>query len=323
MTQEDTEIKITILCFTYNQEPYIKQCLDSLVNQKTSFRYRVIVHDDASTDQTTRIIMDYADRYPDLIVPIIQKENLYSRGINQYPYIAPKIKGNYLAYCEGDDWWLSENKLQIQYDYMEKNEDCSLCVHDAKLYGENEKLFLGYLPSSGPDRDIGVEEIIENGGWYLGTNTMLFRAEYLDLPDIFSGWGVGDYPRAIYLAMQGRVHFISGAMAAHRVGALGSWTKKMSEDIDLREEANERIISGLRKVDVSTNYKYHDSFEKAEFMLLKQTVELRRDLGRLLFGDYSSRFWRLGASEIVKSILRCVLPKQWIQAVKQISRRQK
>ncbi len=316
MNHSSNEIKLTVICETYNQERYIRQCLDSLVNQNANFRYQIVVHDDASNDSTTQIILDYANRYPDLIIPIIQKKNLYSQGKSDSPFIASKIKGKYLAFCEGDDWWLSSDKLQVQYDYMEQHPDCSLCVHDAKLFDDNRNCFIGNLPSSGPERDITVKEIIENGGWYLGTNTMLFKAEDYVLPKCYLNWGVGDYPRAIYLGIKGRVHFLSEVMAVHRVNAAGSWTKRTSEDIKIREAANKKIINGLKAVDIATNRKFHDSFDKAEFMLLKQIEELHHNLIKLMFGTYSSRFWDLDITEIVKSISRCILPRKVILIAK-------
>lgn len=309
------------MCLTYNQERYIQQCLDSLVCQKTNFKYQVVVHDDASTDSTTQILLGYANRYPDIVVPVIEKENVYSKGLNFDSILAPLIKGRYVAFCEGDDWWLSDDKLQIQYDYMEQNGDCSLCVHDAKLFDDRQGAFTGNLPSSGQERDISIEEIIENGGWYLGTNTMLFKAEYYELPGCYQGWGVSDYPRAIYLGTQGRVHFLSGSMAAHRVNASGSWTIKMSENLESREIANKKVVDGLKSADLYTDFRYHQSFNKAEFMLLKQIAELHHDFAKLMLGELSSSFWHMGVSEITKSVARCVIPRKWMHRVKAIMRR--
>lgn len=73
------EIMVSVYCLAYNHEKYIKDCLEGFVKQKTNFKYEVIVHDDASTDNTANIIKEYADKYPDIIKPILQKENQYSQ----------------------------------------------------------------------------------------------------------------------------------------------------------------------------------------------------------------------------------------------------
>ena len=100
-------VMVSICCITYNQEPYIRAALDGFMSQKTSFAYEVLIHDDASTDRTADIIREYAARYPDVIKPILQSENQYSRGFTNISgtYNFPRAAGRYIAMCEGDDYW--------------------------------------------------------------------------------------------------------------------------------------------------------------------------------------------------------------------------
>jgi glycosyltransferase involved in cell wall biosynthesis len=115
---------VSILCDTYNHENYIKEALEGFLSQKTTFAFEIIVHDDASTDQTAAILKEFADRYPLIIKPIIQKENLYSKKVNFWSDITfPKAQGKYIALCEGDDYWIDEFKLQKQVDFLENNDD--------------------------------------------------------------------------------------------------------------------------------------------------------------------------------------------------------
>ena len=132
--ESSTQVILTIICYTYNHEPYIRQTLDGFVNQKTSFKYKAIVHDDASTDGTASIVQEYAERYPDIIKPILQKQNTHkSIGWEKRfrMYIMPEIEGRYIAFCEGDDYWLDENKLSRQVAYLETHPECSACVHNS------------------------------------------------------------------------------------------------------------------------------------------------------------------------------------------------
>ena len=118
---EDNNIMVSICCITYNQEKFIRQALDGFLMQKTNFKYEIIIHDDASTDNTANIILEYEKKYPDIIKPIYQTENQYSKGKKPTLITYKAAQGKYIALCEGDDYWIDENKLQLQVDYMEKN----------------------------------------------------------------------------------------------------------------------------------------------------------------------------------------------------------
>lgn len=120
---------VSVYCLTYNHEKYIRDCLDGLVMQKTSFPFEVIVHDDASTDKTAEIVREYENLYPHLFKAIYQKENQKSKKVRILrSFVFPLIRGKYVAICEGDDYWTDENKLQDQISILENNLDCHFCV---------------------------------------------------------------------------------------------------------------------------------------------------------------------------------------------------
>jgi glycosyltransferase involved in cell wall biosynthesis len=128
------DIVVTIVCIAYNQEKYISETIESFLMQKTNFNYEILIQDDASKDKTPEIIKKYEMQYPDIIRPVYQKENQYSKGIQVLDFYQDIAKGKYIAVCEGDDYWTDPNKLQRQVDYMEKNQDCSACVHAGSVY---------------------------------------------------------------------------------------------------------------------------------------------------------------------------------------------
>ena len=106
------DVKVTVFCLAYNHEKYIKKALDGFVMQKTNFKFEVLVHDDASADNTPNIIAEYAEKYPDIIIPILQKENQFSKHIPiAKTYFYPIMRGKYIAICEGDDFWTDEYKF--------------------------------------------------------------------------------------------------------------------------------------------------------------------------------------------------------------------
>ena len=121
-------LMVSIHCLVYNHEPYLRQCLDGFVMQKTNFQFEVIVHDDASTDNSAEIIREYAQKYPGIIKPIFEKENVYRlkgfAGINEI--MDQHMYGKYIAYCEGDDYWCDCNKLQKQVNALEQNPEATM-----------------------------------------------------------------------------------------------------------------------------------------------------------------------------------------------------
>lgn len=138
--KSNTFIMVTIRCLAYNHEAYIRQCLDGFIKQKTNFCFEAIVHDDASTDGTANIIREYAEKYPDIIKPIFEVENQYSKRDGSLRRIMNShMKGKYIAMCEGDDCWIDPYKLQKQVDYLESHPECVYSCHRYYIYNEYTK----------------------------------------------------------------------------------------------------------------------------------------------------------------------------------------
>lgn len=130
------DIKVSVCVVTYNQEKYIAECLDSLVSQETDFKFEIIVGEDYSTDGTRAIVQQYVDKYPDVVKPIFHKSNVGAVENVKQVYIA--AKGKYIAHMDGDDMALP-TKLQKQFDILESNVDCAICVHNMKAIDNNSK----------------------------------------------------------------------------------------------------------------------------------------------------------------------------------------
>ena len=126
---------VSICCITYNHRDFIRDALDGFLSQRTDFPYEILINDDASTDGTADIIREYEQKYPEKIRALLQTENQYSKGITNPSgaFNFPRVRGRYVAMCEGDDYWTDPEKLQKQVDYMEAHPDCSLCFHSARI----------------------------------------------------------------------------------------------------------------------------------------------------------------------------------------------
>ena len=131
----DNEIKVSVCVVTYNQEKYIAECLQSLVDQETDFKFEIIVGEDCSTDKTREIVLEFQKKSPDIVKPLLHEKNVgaVSNAIATYK----NAKGKYICHMDGDDYALP-GKLQIQYDLMEKQPNCVICAHDVQLVDKND-----------------------------------------------------------------------------------------------------------------------------------------------------------------------------------------
>ncbi len=255
------EIMVSIICMTFNHEQYIKDALEGFVKQKTSFKYEVIVHDDASTDRTREIIKKYEDRYPDIIKPIYQSDNQYSKRIPIVKkYIQPKVTGKYITICEGDDYWCDENKLQRQVDFLEKHSDYVACVHNTEfMYMSTGKSAVRYNKE---DKDLSLRDCVMCGGQSFHTSSIMVRREiYFNKPEFTRMIkGVGDYPSAIYYSLSGKIHYFGSVMSVYRVGTVGSWSDRIERDNNKMIKVTNSTIEMLKMADEFSNQQFHDVF---------------------------------------------------------------
>lgn len=261
---KDDEIKVSVYCLAYNHEKYIRKTLEGFVNQITNFGFEVFVHDDASTDHTPDIIKDYAKRYPDIIKPIFQQENQYSKGINiTYSYIFPKMQGKYIASCEGDDYWNNPYKLQKQFEVMEAHPECSLSTHKVLCCNEDGTLNARVLPSSYYSitrTGIIKEKELARCYWIRGdypfhTSSFFYRRNIREIEL--------EYPRDVgtlrKCLIQGYVYYIDEPMSVWRLGVVGSWNSRMkSKGIQGRYDLAIQDNEAEERFDRYTNYKYHE-----------------------------------------------------------------
>lgn len=258
---------VSIQCLVYNHEPYLRQCLDGFVMQKTNFKFEAIVHDDVSTDGSAAIIREYAEKYPDIIKPIFETENQYSKGDGSLDRIMHEAsRGKYIAICEGDDYWTDPLKLQKQVDFMEANLEVAICFHaHSNLMPSGDLIRM--CRYSADNSQCNMHDLIVNGGGYMATNSILFKS---CLRNPFPRWAdeapVGDLPLMLVLSSRGHIGYINEDMSVYRTASIGSWTSKLSIDFTRVTKHHKAINKMWESFDIWSNYQYHKSVKEKLFI---------------------------------------------------------
>lgn len=308
----DKMIKVSVYCMTYNHEKYIRDTLEGFINQKTDFLFQVIVHDDASTDGTKKIIQEYVAKYPNIIRPIYQMDNQYSKGINIVKtFVYPKMCGQYVAVCEGDDYWSDENKLQKQVDFLERNPEYSACVHNTEildLYHNQTRV----LNNAIEPYDLEINHVLLEGGADYHTSSLVYRMKYAhkiyfdNPPDFYyKPKHIGDYPLAIYLALEGKIRYFPEIMSIYRLGTPGSWTKSM-ENHDLLKETWFSVVDMLKSVDEYTNYKLHSIIKNIIDKKYLEVLEKETDITILKSKEIRDVICRQKMIKKIKIIIKLI-----------------
>lgn len=258
ITCNDNQILVSILCLTYNHEKYISQALDGFISQKTSFPFEVIVHDDASTDGTVRIIKDYEKKYPYLIRAIYETNNLYSQGISCMRICLEEFcNGKYIALCEGDDYWTDPQKLETQISFMEQRPECTMTYHPVHYVSNG--IIMENDVNGDKFKEITAEEIIHGGGLFCASPSLVFkRTVGVEYPKFRLMADIGDYPLQILTALRGSVFYFPKLMGCYRRNHEGSWSRLIEEKPDKAITHWNTEIAWLSELNKETNGKYYD-----------------------------------------------------------------
>lgn len=250
---------VSVICTAYNHEKFIRDALEGMVNQNTTFKFEVIVHDDASTDHTADIIKEYEEKYPDSIRAIYQKENQFTK-CHIYPtYLFPQVKGSYIAFCEGDDYWIDSLKLQKQVDFLESHKDYSMCMHNAiRLnYETGEQNRMNTFSESGT-YDQSMQILAGLGTNFPAFASYVLRADWLkQAPSFFFDMNVVDYPIRQYYANVGKVYYFQECMSVYRVATPSSYMKMTASSQSFYNKYTVSMIRFFEQFDRYTDRKYH------------------------------------------------------------------
>jgi len=253
-------LKVSVIVHTYNHENYIRQTLESILNQQVNFEFEVIVGDDASPDSTPKIIQEYQAKFPTIIKPLLHPKNLGGYGKGNTLATLSVCQGKYIAAMDGDDYWTNPLKLQKQVDFLDKNPDFVACFHNALIHFED---------GSHPDMCVNddhqravttIEDLVgEDEIWYMATSAVMFRNGVIkSYPQWFHDSKSGDIPRYILLGKNGKFFYINEIMSVYRKNGGGmSFT-------DGKKDANFLFnrIGMYRGIDKELDFRFHQKINK-------------------------------------------------------------
>lgn len=220
---------MSVICFVYNHENYVRQCLDGFVMQQCTFPFEVVVHDDASTDNSADIIREYESKYPDIFRPIYQKINQFSIKSGKVTKICYKAaQGKYIAICEGDDYWIDDNKLQKQVDFLENNSEFGGVSTNNRMFYQKTDL---YEDSVFEEEKITFEDLCSSNK--INSQTALFKKDLVQNLDWMQGLKIGDWAFHLMVTNQQPYYRLPDITTVYRIHEEGVHSL-LPEEIKLR-----------------------------------------------------------------------------------------
>ena len=216
------QILVAIAIATYNHGKYIEECLNSILSQKTNFKYCCFVGDDASTDNTQNILSNYEGKHRDKIKLFLRQTNNLSLNSQTIHQACFNSEAKYIALIDGDDYWTDPYKLQKQVDFLEANPDFTICFHKVAILkdGVLEDDYITTVPA----KVTTIKDLIPNN--YIHTCSCVFRKSFAQLPEWFHKCSAGDYVLHLLNAAHGKINYLPEVMGVYRVHSNSIWSSK-------------------------------------------------------------------------------------------------
>ncbi|MCB1064303.1 MAG: glycosyltransferase [Verrucomicrobiae bacterium] len=225
----DTLPLLSICCSVYNHERFLREALEGILKQETTFPVEVVVRDDASSDGTVAIIEEYAIRFPNLFRLVIYKENQREKGLRAMPEFVSMARGEFIAICEGDDFWTSPTKLQSQIDKLEQSPKHSACFHQVNMVNHQSEPTGNTLPLDAYLRELTFNDFLEENP--VATCSVVVRREVIPAyTAVITTLPMLDWPTWIFASLKGPFAYLPQAMGAYRTHENGVWTRMPSLD---------------------------------------------------------------------------------------------
>ena len=256
--------QVSVCITTYQHAAFIKKCVSSALDQQTTFPIEIIIGEDESTDGTRAICKQLAENHPDSIRLFLRSRedvryiNGNPTGRHNFLETLRAARGKYIAFCDGDDYWIDSRKLQKQYDYMESNTAVSMSLHNAYLVDRNGRK-KSIFPNIKTQSIITPQTIIEKGGGFCATNSVFFRNNLLtNMPQWFVDAYVGDYSLYLLAIENGRIGALPDIMSCYRSGHARSWSQ-LSNQAQHLDQYLESLKTMLFAFNEYSDHQYNES----------------------------------------------------------------
>jgi len=268
-SSDTREVKVSVICITYNHEKYIRQALDGFVMQQTAFRFEVIIGDDCSTDRTQQVIAEYCALYPDLFVPVLRERNIgIARNLLDLMQMA---RGTYVAMNEGDDYWTDPCKLQLQAEHLDDHPECAVCFHPVKVINDDDPYSVSLFPTHLVGERFGLADLVEEN--FIQTNSVMYR--WGGKKGIFDNYNLAAFPADLYIhtlhATLGEIHLLPRVMAVYRRNGGGVFSS-ITDHLALVMKWGEAHIELFRTLDAKLDGAYHSQYRSKEISIMRSLV---------------------------------------------------
>ena len=258
--KKEEPILVAIHCLVYNHEPYLRDCFEGFVMQKTNFRFVAIVHDDVSTDGSAAIIREYTEKYPEIFRPIYETENQYSKHDGSLERIMNEAidatGAKYVAMCEGDDYWTDPHKLQKQVDFLEAHPDYSMCCHGADVLNQTSRN-IDCACEHMTTREYFPDDAFPT--WQIPTASIIYRREIVDQYTIVrqGDFFAGDVVLILKCMHVGRVWGLADHMSVYRMNQGGVTSIVNTFEVKMNQSKHyEALIDNFPKINSDYCHRY-------------------------------------------------------------------
>lgn len=307
-------MKVSVVILTYNQKDFIGKAIESALVQETNFDFEILVGDDCSTDGTQEVISEYQRNYPDKVKAILHPKNLGQNGLFNTIETLKLAQGEYIAHMDGDDYWISTQKLQKQVDFMEEHPGFSACFHNALITYEDGSS-AHELNANDQKSVITVEDLVgEDEIWFMATSAVMFRNRLLYYPEWFLKSTSGDIPRYVILAKQGLIGYVPEVMSVYRKNRGGASFKDHYRDARfLRNRI--QMYEGINK---ELDYQYDRILKRNIARYYRMMLDARQyQKNYFRRAGLAMKYLNLGkpSKEVSKEIIRDYITPKWLMSL--------
>lgn len=279
--EDDGKAKdISIICTCFNHEKYVRQALDSFLNQDTEYSFEIVVHDDASTDGTQAIIKEYQERFPDLITAILQQENQYSKGhFKAFIYTSQFASAKTLMFCDGDDYWLSNTKIQKQYTNFIAYPSIHMAFHPAREL-INDQLSRRLCMYSEDKHVFSPTQVIMGTGGFCPTGSlMLDKSVVMSMPEaLIEVMPIADAFVQAWASREGGAIYTPDVDCVYRINSSSSMTLSInSAEASKKKEFMRRMSKAYRLAAVHSPFRVKYALYKMHRKYLRKARRIKEN----------------------------------------------